>query len=506
MGPRERARAALISSDGVQHTGDGRSERIAETVVVVVTNARVMFVAPDEEMDLQEWSVYYGEMKEVSIDRSKNNKLMVVSKEGDIWEGALPNADSEMLDAVIRHFDWVSHIRQDLLALEAAVDEAAVEIRDKADEMEWKAGREIYSDLRDDLDELIVDIQLTLPMADETIAPELTDIERALEEANSRLYLECARAYTKSGKALVEQQEYRRATDALDRAIALQRRAEGQNDVVKRGDSFEFGRQRVLGDDIERLEWKMETVAAEPVHQAEQAKRLAEQVPDPSAALDHWEDAVDRFTKILELDWWEKAQPIADDIAADAEEQRQEAIRGLIDSRIDLGERHWDAATDSEDSSDARAHYEAAVTHYERALELAQDSDYIDPESIQRNLEEIHFKQALELSGEQQSGGVSVLGGDEEDESAPGEQMSSEIDTTTDGPDSVARSDESAKSGQGPSSGDALSTGGGGDGTSDLDPEDLDPVELFSTDDLEIDMAVDMDIEVDEQKRLSGNK
>lgn len=456
-----------------------------------------MFVSPDENMELEEWSVDYGDMAEVAIDKRAGNELTVVTTEDVVWEGRLPDADPEILDAVIRHFAWVSDIRQRLLDLEEAIDEAAVEIRDRADEMEWEAGRECYSELRDELDELIVDIQLTLPMADETIAPELTDIERALEEANARLYLECARAYTQSGKALVEQQEYGRATNALDRAIALQRRAEGQNDVVKRGDAFEFGRQRVLGDDIERLGWEMETVAAEPVHQAEQAKRLAEQVPDPSAAVEHWEDAVTRFTRILELDWWKKAQPIAEDITNDAAEQRREAIQGLVDARVDLGETHWEEASNSDDSSDARAHYEAAVAHFERARDVASDCGCGDPEALERNLEEIHFERALELSGEEEHEG-SVL----EESGASDEDVAGGGTVSDEGDGSLVNSDGISPCKTEPAAGD-FSADEDRNGASDLSPEELDPVELFSNDDLEIDM--DVDIEVDDRKTLSEN-
>jgi len=388
----ERPRAALISADGVIREENGRGN-LGSPAVVVVTNARVMFIVPDKsrELNLREWSVYYSGIAEVSVEHGARNRVDVRTCDGVRWHCTLSNTDPEVLDAVARHLRWVDYVRGRVLTLETRIEEAADEIREHADSMDWDAAQETYQEVRRSLDNLISAVQMTIPMANDTLAPELTDIERTLEEANVRLYIERASSQLELGRYLVEHEDYDRAADVLERARQLHRRAEGQSDAVKRADAFAFGRQRELAEDLERFEWELKTVAAEPVRQANEATVMAAETDDPDTAVEYWETAVRRYDSILELDWWRDTQEAAEEVS-DVRAERDRAVVGLVETHTEVASERWREGVRNRDRGDttgAIERFEEAVTHLERAHELADEFGYDGADDIRSKLTEV---------------------------------------------------------------------------------------------------------------------
>jgi tetratricopeptide (TPR) repeat protein len=387
----EHPRAALISSRGVVRAENGDTDRKGSPAVVVVTNARLIFIIPDEGLDLQEWSVYYSDLAAVNIERDATNKVEVTTRDGVSWRCTLPNANPEVLDAVTRHLRWVDHVRTRLIDLEDRVEEAADEVRAHADDMNWDAAQETYRAVRTELDTVISMVQLTTPMADDTLAPELTDIERTLEEANVRLYIERAQSQLELGRYLVEHEDYDRAADVLERARRLHQRAAGQSDAVRRADEFAFGRQRELAEDLERLEWDLKAAAAEPIRQAQEAAIRARETDDPDATVEYWETALRRYDRILALDWWKEAQEAAEDID-DARGQRDTAARELVETRIEITGECWREGVRSHDRGEttrAIEQFEDALSNLERAHELAVEFDHDDADELAAKFSEI---------------------------------------------------------------------------------------------------------------------
>ena len=387
----ENARAALISTEGLERVHAGGRTEIGPTVVIVLTNARLMFITPDEQMELDEWSVYYGEIKDASIERGESNRLMVETVDDERWEGTLPSASPNILDAMTRHLRWLGSIRRRVLTLESRIDEVADDIREEARAMNWDAASDRYHEARKVIDTVIVDVQLTTTTDDDLLAPELTEVAWALEEANVRLYIERARSQLELGKYLVEHENYERAVGVLGRATRLHRRAVGQNDEIKRGDAFEFGRHRALKDELTRLEWELESVAAEPVGKAREAVAHAEDANDANTAVEYWETAFDRYSRMLELEWWQEIQSSSDETEEIAAEQQQTVDR-LISAREDLGHEQWDEAVSEQrdgNSSEARKRCQTALTHFERAHELADEFDRPALETLAEHLETV---------------------------------------------------------------------------------------------------------------------
>jgi hypothetical protein len=387
----EHPRAALVSRAGVARSDGDVRERLGSPAVVVITNARLLFVTPDENMNLQDWSVYYSDIAEVDIVRDAGNRVELRSTDAVQWRCTLPNADPEILDAVVRHLRWVNRVRRGVLALEERVETTSDEVRDHAANMDWDAAREAYQAVRTDLDALISMVQLTTPMADETLAPELTDIERTLEEAHVRLYIEQASSQLELGRYLVEHENYARAADVLERARDLHRQAQGQSDAVRRADDFAFGRQRELNEDLDRLEWELRAVAAEPIRQAQEAAVRARDTDDPEAATEYWETSVRRYDRILELDWWKEAQEAAEDVD-DARAERDRAVRRLVETYTATADERWQEGVRSHERGDtagALEQFESVVATLERAHELAVEAGHDDADSLGTQLSEL---------------------------------------------------------------------------------------------------------------------
>jgi len=387
----EHPRAALISDAGVGRSDGESRERLGSPGVVVVTNARLIFVTPDQHLDLREWSVYYDDIAEVDIVREAGNRLELQTRDGVEWRCTLPDANPEILDAVTRHLRWVSRVRQAVLALEERVETAGEEVRRHAEDMHWDAAREAYQAVRTDLDTLISMVQLTTPMADETLAPELTDIERTLEEAHVRLYLERADSQLELGRYLVEQGDYDRAADVLERAHQLHRQAEGQSDAVRRADEFAFGRQRELNKALDRLEWELTAVSAEPLRQAKQAAVKARETDGLEAAVEHWETSARRYNRILALDWWRDAQEAAEDID-DARAERDRAVRQLVETYAEMANERWREGVHSheqDDTDSALEQFASVLSTLERARTLVVEVGDTRAEALGTRLSEL---------------------------------------------------------------------------------------------------------------------
>ena len=424
-GDREHPRAALVSTDGVVRAESGTGEPVGSPAVVVVTNARVIFVTADERTEPEERSVYYSEMAAVTVDRADTNRIEVTTKEAVTWRCTLSNANPEVLDAVSRHLRWVGRVRAQLLELQADTERAAAEIREHAAEMSWDDAQKSYQQARTALDRLIVTVQSATTMADETLAPELTDIERTLEKANARRYIERARSQLEVGRYLVEHGKYDRAADALLQARQFRRRAEGQRDAVRRPDAFAFGRQRELGEELERLQWELQEVGAEPVRQAQEAVRRAQRTDDTTTAVEYWETAIRRYDRMLDLDWWREIRETTEG-RDKARGERDRAVGRLIEAHAEIATDRWQEGVSRHDRSNtpgAIDRFEDALAHLERARDLAVEFDRDNADALDAELREMRSTvERLRASATRRSSSASPQDGTADPEHTEGGQ------------------------------------------------------------------------------------
>lgn len=339
---------------------------------MVVTDRRVCFTTLDAE-PLDGGSLDYGEIAAIDVEQVDTDCLVVSAMDGTGWRFPLPDTDLAATAAIETHLRWIGTLRGELLGVRNDVELAAGRIRDHADAMEWEAARAVYHRARGDLDALITEVQLTTPIEDHILAPELTDIERTLEEAAVRLAIERAHSELELATDHVEAQEFERAKEVLCRVQGYYERARDRREAVQRADAFLFGTQRELEDDLESLGWELETVAAEPVGIANETKVRAQEADEPRDALEHWETALEQYEAILTLDRAAGEPHFVDDPERIREEQKL-AAEQIIDLASELARTQWNDGADRQQAGETKLALECcqrAYDHLERAHELA---------------------------------------------------------------------------------------------------------------------------------------
>lgn len=327
----------------------------------ILTDQRLVFLNPAGDKSVCS-SLEYGDIADLNGDAESGPVVAATTTEDVTWRFALPTANPQVVDAVARHLRWVGEVRRRVRAFADEMDSIARDIRDAAQAGNWEEATDRYERARNRLDHLTCAVQFTEPIDDQVLAPELSVLERKLEGAHVRLFVERAKADLETANALIAEEDYDRAMSVLSRARNLARLAGDQRDAVKRSDAFQFGTQRELEDAIQRLEWTVDTVAAEPLRLAVDARIRAQQAESRQLALEHWEAAFVRFGKLQRLELAET--PMVDE-RAKIEAGREIAGEQLSRLYETLGREKWIEAA----QADLNSHSVAAVEAYERAEE-----------------------------------------------------------------------------------------------------------------------------------------
>ena len=438
----ERVRAAFTSPDGLTRIADDEERHVAVSVVMVVTDERISFVAGDlsaGELGAHAGSLMYEDFAAVAIEGQAPPVLALSMANGVRWEFPVPDADPDVVESVFRHLQWIGEVRSRLVACRNDIELAAGEIRDHAAAMNWAQAEEVYADHRETLDRLIGAVQWTDPVDDDVIAPELTEMERTLERAYARLAIEHAESQLKLGQQLVENEDYDQARKVLQTAQRHYERASGRADAVERGDAFRFGEQRELRDELDRLEWEIEAVAAEPIRRAHEAKIMGKNADQMDDAVDHWETAFRRYGNVLTLDWGDESRNFAgnpDKIRADM----REVATDLVDGHTELARKRWNEGVTLERNGEIKDALRActdATDHLDRAAELATEFRPGAAPAIERRRDGMN-------ASLKEMRDTATVGGDEIDEGESAEEPAEVTDEPTTGPSPEKTEDSAA--------------------------------------------------------------
>lgn len=341
---------------------------IGQTVVTAVTDRRILFSTPVEDGS-GAVSLDYAEIASISV---VDETLILQTADGIGIEWSL-SVDGSATPELQRHLCWIGDLRSRIRSCQNDVELAAGEIRTLASDMAWEEAIESYQQTRSQLDALLNDIFATEPVAGPALAPELTEIERTLEKAHTRLFIERAESQLELGRQLLENGDYEQGRKVLKQTQQYRRQAKQNRSEVERGDAFQFGAQRSLKEDIQSLGWKIETVAAEPIRQAHEAKIKAQAADVPGEALSHWEQAFRRYGHVLTLEWGSDERKFTGDPDRLRDELEQAATE-LIDLHGKLADDSWNEGVDRQEAGDQKAalrHCLDAQKNLERAHELA---------------------------------------------------------------------------------------------------------------------------------------
>jgi len=367
----------------VTRIADGEQQDV-DTTAVAVTDRRLLFVT-ESDTDIE--AVTYADIATVSVVERDETVLDVATVENRTWQ--VPVTEGASTGAVIRHLSWTGSVRSQLISCRNDIELAAGQIRDHASDMNWEEATTAYETAREKLDDIICEIQATTPVEDHRLAPELTEMERILEDAHTRLYIERSESQIELGRHLAENGDYEQARKVLQNAYEYYERARIQSQTVERADAFQFGAQRELQGDLERLGWEIETVAAEPVRQAHVAKIQAQNATDDAEAIEHWESAFRRYGNVLTLEWKTGDRYFAGDREKTRAEMQTAAHR-LVELRTKMARSKWNEGTRRYDMGEVKPATSLCLEgteHLERAHELATEFSPAEKETLQTRLE-----------------------------------------------------------------------------------------------------------------------
>ena len=377
----------ITSPEGITRNEGGTRLVVDRRVVTLVTDRRILFTTPDEQR-VETVTLDYDQIASLSLVRDDLLELATATGIGLEW----PLSDeTSWTSGTISHLCWIGEVRNRLRSCRNDVELAAGEIRTHAQRREWDEAADTYRELRAEIDDLCNLVFASDPVDPAVLAPELTAIERELEEANTRMYIERAQSQLDLARQLVENGDFVQGRRVLGQAQEYYRHAQKRSDAVHRGDAFQFGAQRELTEDLQRLGWQIETVAAEPVKQAHEAKIRAETATELPETIDHWETAFTRYGHVLTLEWGNDERNFAGD-PGELRAEIERAAGRLVDLHCRAGYDRWNAAGGLADQDEYKPALQACIDaqdHLERAHELAAEFEPARGEAIATRLEKM---------------------------------------------------------------------------------------------------------------------
>lgn len=373
----ESVRAAFVTPRGTRLQREDKRQYLPDSDGLLVTNRRLVFVRV-EGGDRVRKSVAYGDIATLAVEEAAGTVVSCKTTAGERWRFELPADESAVVDAVRRHLEWIGAIRTRLRRFSEDLDTATERIRCDAQVGDWTAAKARYDRFRDRLDTLTCGVQVTEPVDDDVLAPELATLERQLERAHARLVVERAEAALDRIDSLVADEEYAQVASLVATTRDFHRQAHLHADSLQRGDGFRFGAQRELGEAIDRLGWRIETLAAEPLRAATEARIRARQADSPAEKRAHWEAALDRYRNLESLAGEDgPLAGVGDAITLG----KSTAGKRLAELHWRLGRQHWIVASTADlTGSDGTEsdHYCAAAKHFSTVSVIADAVDSVD--------------------------------------------------------------------------------------------------------------------------------
>jgi tetratricopeptide (TPR) repeat protein len=372
---------APVSTEWIARGTEER--RVDGPTALAVTDRGVVLLTPGsgEESSLGKHRLAYSDLAAVAV---RDRRIEVTTTDGEVWRMSIDESAGG-IDQMQRHLHLIGELRSRVVSCRNDVELAAGSIRERARAMDWEQAETAYADTRRALDDLICTVQAIEPIPGHQLAPELTAMGRQLERAHARLHFERAESALALGRHLIDSEEYDRARETLGDAQHHYERAQAHGAEVERGDAFQFGLQRELHEDLDRLGWEIETVAAEPLLQAYEAKVQAESADDPAVALACWEEALSQYGHVLTLESDDRGPTFTSDRGSVRREQ-EAAAEHIVALRTALAKENWDAGV----TRQRRGEYKpalrdclTAIDHAERARELAGEFELSEVGTVQ---------------------------------------------------------------------------------------------------------------------------
>jgi len=388
---------AIVESNGdplVRESASGEEvfePRAGERAVGVLTDRRIVLAAGTE--DDPAVSIPYREVRAIDLDDLREPTAFSVTVEAaTAWRlGVAPSARSDVKYGhrlVEKAIDCFEQIDEATTAVQAVRDDLVEPIADG----DWATTRERYEQLRSTVDCARVGVENSPFDGVETFCDPLDRADATLEAAYVEATLRRVEKLRTVGREWLDDGDIERGAQAIETA------RESLEDVAERADSYNFV---VEGDDAtavrldslsspvgdatsvdgatERAHEQVDALAQRPLEVADSRRQRAVE----TGSIAGLEAALNRYKALLEIVWSDEETFGLD--RASLQERVEATASEVIDLRVDIAEAAaaYAEKTRAEDRLlDAGDAYRTAVTHYERAHELATVYRAGEPEPI----------------------------------------------------------------------------------------------------------------------------
>lgn len=362
---------------GLRKEREGETERIVPgsgfRAITAVTDRRVQFVVGGGHED-GDWaeSVRLSEIDRVTVDSGLIRKqLSIDARDGVSYHVYLKDVDTERLVTYLEDVSWA------WIQVEQLLDEARKHLVD--------AGQREKSRAYDESKAAITRTRRTLDEAEtvtEDLSPEAsTGIHERIDQVERRYRETKRRVHASRATHLVDEAERNWREDRFDRAYEQFCGAREEYRTILDIDGLDPEKADAMRKRIANVDGNLDHLSKAPLRRAGEACRRAREASTNAEAIDHWEQSLELYRRVIELDWGRDRKRFEGDVdlvrdrVVDVVEEILSTRRALVDERVDRAEQLLDA----EAYSGARSAYADAVDHLEAAIETARE---FDPDAV----------------------------------------------------------------------------------------------------------------------------
>lgn len=360
---------------GVEITRDGETERITAgsgyRTISVLTDRRILIIVGDSSADSvdgdQCLSVQLVDVEGVTAETGRRGgHLTVTQASGGTFT---VHCGSDGVDDAAAYVTTASqawiHVENTLDDVKRALVTATSHTNAGEYEQALAAAKEAYHGLNDPRRTAN---ELDGEWTASALIARVDQVHQRCAGMLASVRLGRARGFSDDAESHWRADEFEAAYDAYERALE-------ELETVLTYDSAAVDDRDEVHEEIDRIEHVTDELAEMPLRRAVEADRAASEADEPSDAAPHWEDALEAYSVVLELDWGADERRFAGD-----PDQIRDRLRAVVErlvsarrSAATTAKRAGDWYVGAEQYEVAIEEFETALDQYESALDVAHD-------------------------------------------------------------------------------------------------------------------------------------
>lgn len=354
--------------------------------ITAVTDRRVQFVVGGGRED-GDWaeSVRLSDIDRVSVESGLiREQLSIDVRDGPTYHVYLKDVDTDRIVSFLEEVSWA------WIKVEELLDDARKHLVDASQHeksRDYDQAKQSVIEARQTLDEATESTATLSSEASSGIHDRIDQVEGRYRETKRRVHASRA-------THLVDEAEQSWRDDEF--AQAYEQFVTARDEYKKILDIYGLDPDKsdAMRNRIEHVDGNLEHLSKAPLRRANEATKQARDAESPGESLTYWENALELYRKVIELDWGREEKRFDGDIdlvrdrVVGVVEEILTARRRLTDEQVERAEQLLDA----DEYSEARSAYVEAMDHLEAATDVAREFDPDAVTDLEARLETLESK------------------------------------------------------------------------------------------------------------------